>query len=205
MACWLIVGVSGVTCGGKTTLSQSLYDYLSDRTISTTLAKNVIIGQVRLVNQDDYFLPEDHHNHEWIDSIRHINFDILNALDMAKMCSDLYGILGKQFHFYAKRDEPQVVNILLIDGFLIFNHSVTNRICQLKFHLHLPYEKCYERRVTRVYDPPDVMGYFELCVWPMYEQHFAELREKDDIVLLNGESPKEKCFAYVLNQIIQAL
>lgn len=205
MSCWLIVGISGVTCGGKTTLSQSLYDYLSDPSIATTFAKNVAIGQVHLVNQDDYFLAEDHPNHEWIDSISHINFDILNALDMTKMCSDLYAVLGKRFHFYSKRDQPQVVNILLIDGFLIFNHSVTNRICQLKFHLHLPYEKCYQRRTSRVYDPPDVIGYFELCVWPMYEQHFGELKDKEDIVLLNGEASKEKCFSYVLNQIRQVL
>lgn len=201
---WLIVGISGVTCGGKTTLSQSLYEYLSDPSNAATFKENVIIGQVRLVNQDDYFLPEDYSGHEWIDSISHINFDVLGALDMTKMCTDLNAILGKRFHFYSKRPSgtvPQVVNILLIDGFLIFNHSVTNRICQLKFHLHLPYEKCYQRRTARVYDPPDVTGYFEVCVWPMYEQHFNELKSKEDIILLNGDATKEKCFAYALNRV----
>lgn len=205
MATWLIIGISGVTCGGKTTLSQLLYNHLSDPAISTTFAENIIIGEVQLVNQDDYFLPENHPNHEWIDSINHINWDIIGALDMSRMCEDLHKTLGKRFHFYTKRDEPQVVNILLVDGFLIFNHSITNRICQLKFHLHLPYEKCYERRLARVYDPPDVVGYFEMCVWPMYERHFAELRDKEDIVLLNGEAPKEKCFNYVLEQVKKAL
>lgn len=165
----------------------------------------MIIGQVRLVNQDDYFLPEEHPNHEWIDSINHINFDIISALDMPKMCTDLNAILGKRFHFYTKRSTSHIVNILLIDGFLIYNHGVTNRICQLKFHLHLPYEKCYQRRTKRVYEPPDVTGYFEMCVWPMYEQHFNELKDKEDIILMNGDASKEKCFTYALGRIRQML
>lgn len=202
---WLIVGISGVTCGGKTTLSQSLYEFLSNPANSHTFKENIIIGEVRLVNQDDYFLPDDHPAHEWIDSISHINFDVISALDMPRMCSDMNVILGKRFHLYQRRPNVQVVNILLVEGFLIFNHSVTNRLCQLKFHIHLPYEKCYQRRIKRAYDPPDVTGYFEICVWPMYEAHFNELKEKDDIILLNGISSKEKCFAYALNCVRQYL
>lgn len=202
---WLIVGISGITCGGKTTLSQSLYDYLRDPDNKNCLSDAVSIGTVKQMNQDTYFYPEDHPNHEWIDFINHVNYDIIGALDMSQMCTDLNTELGKRFTLYSKSKSMMVVNIMLIDGFAIFNHSVINRICQLKFHIHLPYEKCYERRIRRIYDPPDVLGYFELCVWPMYEQNFSEIKNKEDILLLNGDTTQEKLFSYVFNCIKDAI
>lgn len=45
------------------------------------------------------------------------------------------------------------------------------------------------------------MGYFELCVWPMYEQNFAEIKNKDDIMILNGEISKESLFQHVFECI----
>lgn len=52
-----------------------------------------------------------------------------------------------------------------------------------------------------MYDPPDVVGYFEMCVWPMYEKHFKEFRDRTDVYMLNGEVPKENIMNYVLNCI----
>lgn len=50
---WLIIGISGVTCGGKSTLSNSLYHYLSDKNNANCLSDRVKIGQVKMMNQDD--------------------------------------------------------------------------------------------------------------------------------------------------------
>lgn len=202
---WLIIGISGVTCGGKTTLSQAIFNFLSDPANDNCLSERVKIGTVKIMNQDDYFYPDDYTQHEWIEQLSHVNYDIIGALNMTKMCDDLYTELGKRFVFYNKSKPVTTVNIMIIDGFLIFNHGVLNRLCQLKFHIHLPYEKCYERRIKRVYDPPDVQGYFEVCVWPMYEQHFNEIKNKDDVLLLNGEINKEKLFQHVFDSIKDAI
>ncbi|XP_031625763.1 nicotinamide riboside kinase 1-like [Contarinia nasturtii] len=198
---WLIIGISGVTCGGKTTLSQSLYRYFKDPANGHCLSDSVQIGAVKIMNQDNYFYADDDPHHEWIEQLSHINYDVMGALNMQKMCNDLYTELGKRFVFYSKTKSIAIVNIMIIEGFLIFNHGILNRLCQLKFHIHLPYEKCYERRVKRTYVPPDVRGYFELCVWPMYEQHFNEIKSKDDFMLLNGETSKDKIFQHVLHCI----
>lgn len=202
---WLIIGISGVTCGGKTTLSQTLFHHLSDSKNENCLSDRIKIGTVKIINQDDYFYAEDYPEHEWIEQISHINFDVIGALNMTKMCTDLYTELGKRFMFYTKTKPVTTVNIMIIDGFLIFNHVVLNGLCQLKFHIHLPYEKCYERRIKRSYDPPDCLGYFEICVWPMYEQNFNEIKLKDDILLLNGEISKEKLFQHVFDCIKDAI
>lgn len=204
---WLVIGISGVTCGGKTTLSKSLFSYLSDSINEHCLSDHVQIGTVKIVNQDDYFYPDDYTGHEWLvcGTTPHVNYDVLGALNMKKMCSDLYKELGKHFVFYTKEKPVKIVNIMIIDGFLIFNHGVINRLCQLKFHIHLPYEKCYERRIKRTYEPPDCSGYFEVCVWPYYEENFAEIKNKQDVMLLNGEISKEKIFQHVFDCIKNAI
>lgn len=140
---WLIIGISGVTCGGKTTLSKALFDHLSDPKNRNCLNDKIQIGTVKMMNQDDYFYPEDHPNHEWIDYINHVNYDVIGALDMNKMCDDLHDAIGKHFILYSKTKKTDVLNIMIIEGFIIFNNNVMNRLCQVKFHIHLPYEKCY--------------------------------------------------------------
>lgn len=196
---WIIVGIAGITCSGKTTLTNNLYEHLCNPSNKNCLSDKIQIGKIKIINQDDYFYSDDHPNHEWLEHIKHVNYDVIGALDMTKMCNDMHEMLGKNFLLYSKSKLTNIVNILIVEGFIIFNNSLINRLCQLKFHIHLPYEKCYERRIIRTYEPPDCLGYFEQCVWPMYEQNFDEIKDKNDIILLNGTSTKEKLYSYVLN------
>lgn len=213
---WFVIGISGVTCGGKTTLAKSLYDYFNDPRNSEKFKENIIIDKVYCIHQDDYFLPDDSPKHEWIQRINHINYDILSSIDMQKMCEDLKSILGNDFKLFTCDEYQKLqiqqqqqqdthinikLNILIIEGLLIFNHPITYSLCQIKYHIHLPYEKCFTRRKEREYVPPDCTGYFEICVWPMYEKHFGELCEYESIQIINGEISQEKCFNYVLNTI----
>ena len=256
MECWLVIGISGVTCGGKTTLAKTLEDYLLGHLNRIIFKDNITLNKVVSVNQDDYFLPVDDPRHTKVEKLNHINFDILTALDMDRMCQDIVNILGNKFVLYncnlsnlkssfandmAENGElkgnifrdhfmtnyldangfnnqraPNLIkksrnesfhniniklNVLIIEGFLIFNHPFTLDLCNIKFHLHLPYEKCYARRMSRSYDPPDVVGYFEMCVWPFYEQHSKEFKDRNDIFVLNGDVCQQNIFNYVLNCI----
>lgn len=241
---WLVIGISGVTCGGKSTLATALYNYFINNKNRPIFNSNIIVEEAALISQDNYFLPKDDTRHQLIKNLNHINWEILTSLDMEKMINDINNIfiddtsqnndnimsicnnsninnitttnISSSFHYnnhhrhqnilqYLQQQnqhhEIKRIKILIIEGFLIFNHPQILQLCQIKFHLHLPYEKCYERRIKRIYDPPDVTGYFEMCVWPMYEKHFDEFKDYDDIYMLNGETPKEKIFKYVLNCI----
>lgn len=252
---WLVIGVSGVTCGGKTTLASNLYKYFRENT-ETFAQKNLKIDKVHLISQDNYFLPVEDARHVLIEHLNHINWEILSSIDTKRMCKDIMEILGAQFILYPtkqlQQDElmhvddnlfsehhhlpcaaastsaamhqelssssssfvnPKANNdnknpspesklhILIIEGFLIFNHTFTLDLCNIKFHLHLPYEKCYERRQKRRYEPPDVLGYFEMVVWPLYDKHCKEFGKRSDIMYLNGESPRDKIFEFVLSSI----
>lgn len=206
---WLLVGISGITNGGKSSLSKSLHEYLSDRSNAKCLCNGVRIGCVKVMHQNEYFYPENYANHEWNDRIKHVNFERIEAINMTKMELNLHAAMGKCFtlHSKLKSKSTSVINIMLIDGFTILNDSAINRMCQVKFHLHMPYEKCYERRVQRTYKTPDVIGYFELCIWPMYEENFSEIKNNndDELILLNGEAAKEKLFLYALDCVKNAI
>ncbi|XP_050090582.1 nicotinamide riboside kinase 2 [Anopheles aquasalis] len=279
METWLVIGISGVTNGGKTTLAKSLESYLLSQQGKGFFKENLMLNRVVALCQDDYFLPVDSPKHCVIEKLNHINWEILSSLDMERMCYDIMKLLGHKFILYncqqlraqergsecggiVDQVEPMVqdednifadhfltnflrkyggnengnggaagtgsgssggsgrttnwikksknepfhnvsikLNVLLLEGFLLFNHPITLDLCGIKFHIHLPYEKCYSRRLQRVYDPPDVVGYFEMCVWPMYEKHYKEFKDRKDIYVLNGEIPQENIFNYVLNCI----
>lgn len=203
---WLIIGISGVTCGGKTTLANKLFNYFKDRS-GHEIKTGVELKRVEIIKQDDYFRHVDDTNHRKIEQLNHINWEIIESIDTNRMIDEIMKILGRKFTLYNTRskltsmdsenlfvhhyalnnfstrnysndskinDEKKlafkhvkhnnVLNILIIEGFLIFNHPVTLDLCNSKFHLHVPYEICCERRKSRVYDPPDVLGNFFILI-----------------------------------------
>lgn len=195
--------ISGVTCGGKTTITNLLRDCLSDLANKNVLNDNITIKSVKMISQDDYFWPVDSPHHKLCEHLNHINWEILSALDMDRMCNDLKELIGHESNLY-RRQSPDVamdLNILIIEGFLIFNHPAIFDLCQIKFHLHLPYEECYRRRSNRRYEPPDIVGYFEGYVWPLYEKHFRKFSDSGEVIMLNGSMSVQKCFVFVLNCI----
>lgn len=293
---WLVIGISGVTCGGKTTLAHKLREYFMKLRNVQLWNTPYVISEIQLISQDDYFLPVDDLRHKWVKQLNAINFELLTSLDMKQMLSDVAWTMkgrylsgdhmesvdffndmspysgsfehfsnpqnhnyGHQYlgnrngshhnnsmqhlpsksnhhkHHLQHQQQQQYqlhnnninnnnnmhtaqiirvnsqlanqlrdnkINILIIEGFMIFNQPELVTLCNIKFHFHLPYEKCYERRCQRTYDPPDVTGYFEMCVWPHYEKNFKEFRDRKDITFLNGEVTKEKIFEFVLQRIV---
>lgn len=300
---WLVIGISGVTCGGKTTLAHKLRDYFMEQVNVPLWNTPYTISDVQLISQDDYFLPVDDLRHKWVEPLNAINFELITSLDMKQMISDITWTMKGRYlagdpmenvdftnekspysgsfeHFTGTQNQhfgnPYVgghhttnlsnlqhlsakvshnnkhhlqqqqqqhyhhnhnhqhhhsnitnqnhqhtahimrvnsqmvtqlqdnkINILIIEGFMIFNQPELLTLCNIKFHFHLPYEKCFERRRKRTYDPPDVTGYFEMCVWPHYEKNFMDYRDRKDIIFLNGEISKEKIFKFVLKIIYQ--
>ncbi|XP_026463127.1 nicotinamide riboside kinase 1 [Ctenocephalides felis] len=181
MSKWLVIGISGVSGGGKTTLAKSLYELLNNKKEYNQ------IEECHLVHQDDYFRPIDYENHLWMPELKHINWDVMGALDMDRMVDDLKKILKNSSN---KSSNPVVVetdkvNILIIEGFLILNHKEVRDICDLKFYLDLNKEQCYDRRKDRVYDPPDVPGYFDQAVWSGHLRNKSEVLQYD-VEFLDG-------------------
>ncbi|KAF3851251.1 hypothetical protein F7725_013023, partial [Dissostichus mawsoni] len=126
-----------VTNGGKSTISKSLHKHIPNSC---------------LIAQDEYFkddsvVPVD------INGFK--QYDMLDALHMDTMMREVESWQKDPVAFLRQRgpehttvsaeeEEEEEVYVLIVEGFLIFNHS------------------------SRVYTPPDPPGYFDGYVWPMY-------------------------------------
>ncbi|XP_058792501.1 nicotinamide riboside kinase 1 [Phymastichus coffea] len=156
---WLIIGIAGPTCSGKTTISNKLKKSITDSI---------------LINQDQYFLLQDDPRHTLIPELNHFNWDILSSLDMAKMYSDIVQIITPNTSS-SQQNKEKKINVLIIEGFLIYNYKPIAELIDKKYFIDITKEVCWSRRKNRIYDPPDVPGYFDKCIWPEYLKHKAEI------------------------------
>lgn len=194
MSDWLIIGISGVTCSGKTSLSNEIHNKIPSSVI---------------INQDDYFHPMDSPQHTFIPELNHINFDIMNSLDMEKMHLDVLKLIT---HSQTDNDitcETKKLKVLIIEGFLIFSYKPISDLCNLRYFITLSKDQCWERRKYRTYEPPDVPGYFEKIVWPEYLKHKSEILNDQSlngkIKFIDGSRSKKSIFGEVYTEIESAL
>lgn len=148
----LLVGLGGVTNGGKTTMCRSL-----ERLFSAP-EKDLRVSSMHL---DHYFRSLDDPHHVHLKEFDHHDWDSLAALDVDRFLSDL-------------QSKRQQCDLLLVEGFLIFSIDYNQRGFDLMYYFDLPYEECLRRRSTRDYDPPDPPNYFVGHVWN------ASVKAKDE-------------------------
>jgi nicotinamide/nicotinate riboside kinase len=156
---WFVIGISGPTCSGKTSIAKRLHQNI----------ENSI-----LISQDTYFLPEDNPKHLLISELNHFNWEILSSLNMEQMYSDIIKII-KPTSDTETSDSNEKLNFLIIEGFLIYSYSPVADLCNLKYFIDTNKEICSNRRKSRVYNPADVPGYFDKIVWPEYLKHKSEI------------------------------
>jgi nicotinamide/nicotinate riboside kinase len=207
MARWLVIGVSGVTCGGKSTLTSKL---------SSLYPKSHIICM------DQFFLSSDDSRHIIVPGLNHNNWERLGAIDIEKWQNTIKYVLDSspESMSHGKTVIPNFENspenefsptlpvpiinkgLLILDGFLALNDPWTASQCHLKFYVTLTKEQCWERRQNRHYDPPDIPGYFEACVWPEHVKMKQDVQViSPDVVLLDGSKPRSQILDLMLKHI----
>ncbi|XP_028605004.1 nicotinamide riboside kinase 1 isoform X2 [Podarcis muralis] len=190
----LVIGLGGITNGGKTTLAKRLKKQLPNCTI---------------LSQDDYFKPE---SEVAVDDQGFLQYDVLDALHMEKMVADIRSwmtnlqdsALTRPLHDNQKGVKD--THVLIVEGFLLYNYKPLSDIWNKKYFITIPYEECKKRRSTRIYNPPDPPGYFDGHVWPMYLKHKREMEENETgIVYLDGTQSQEDLYSRLYNDIAQEL
>ncbi|XP_059500637.1 nicotinamide riboside kinase 1-like isoform X3 [Stegostoma tigrinum] len=135
-------------------------------------------------------------------------YDDITALDMEAMMNSVYAwmeniAVGHPEQPLSDLSENKV-NILIVEGFLLYNYRPLNDVFSQRYYLSIPYEECKRRRSLRVYDPPDPPGNFDGHVWPMYLRNRKDMEEKvSDIIYLDGTKPPEELFAQVYEDILR--
>ena len=220
---WLVVGLSGVTRGGKTTLAVNLLSCLP-----TTTA---------YLSQDEYILPNSHPAHpEAPELVGGINKETLPSIDMSRMIKDLRHVLAVEPSSLTLADPenlmersqvvgcalkeprpplkghqrtPKLPAVLVLDGFRLFEHTEVLSLCHLRYFLTLTREQCVARgkqkpRTSSFINSP---LYFDLCVWPKYEEYLAMLLSNsgtNNMRFLDGVSPPD-ALAKIVEEEVKSL
>uniref|UniRef100_A0A8D0E0J5 Nicotinamide riboside kinase 1 n=1 Tax=Salvator merianae TaxID=96440 RepID=A0A8D0E0J5_SALMN len=189
----LVIGLGGVTNGGKTTLARSLQKQLPNCTI---------------ISQDDFFKPE---SEVAVDDRGFLQYDVLDALHMEKMVASIHCWMmnpedSALTSTHGNQKGAENPRVLIVEGFLLYNYKPLSDIWDKKYFLMIPYEECKRRRSNRIYNPPDPPGYFDGHVWPMFLKHKKEMEENETgIVYLDGTKSQEELCARIYNDVAQEL
>ena len=179
----LIIGISGPSNSGKTSLTSRLQKSLP--------------GSSHIC-QDTYFHSPGDDRLTWVPEVQHHNWELFCVLDMDTMVTDVKRWKYKQ----QDQDKP---SILLIEGFTIFNYGSLTKLLDKRYFLMASKEVCEMRRLTRHYNPPDVAGYFDKVVWPHYVQTYNDIRDNPNIVFIEEGLTTEEIFMKVKNDIEHCL
>ncbi|XP_040569586.1 nicotinamide riboside kinase 1 [Lepeophtheirus salmonis] len=158
----ILIGISGPTCSGKSSIARSMSETIGKRT--------------RIYSQDDYYYKEDDLRHQKCPQFNnYINWEVKSAFDIRALNDDL------------KHRSLESFNIL--EGITIFDDPLTESLCDIRFFIKLEYDLCKERRSRKSYYPfePDPPGYFDSVVWPYHEEYKGRIIQREGYYLLDGE------------------
>ncbi|XP_066567240.1 nicotinamide riboside kinase 1 isoform X2 [Amia ocellicauda] len=193
----LIIGIGGVTNGGKTTLARRVHEHVRNSFI---------------IAQDNYFKDD---SVVAVDDNGFKQYDVIDALNMDSMMREIYNWkkdpksylishgLKQSAHSKEANGVQNEVYVLITEGFLLYNYKPLNELFDLRYFLNIPYDVCKKRRCARVYIPPDPPGYFDGHVWPMYIKHRKEMEDTvSELVYLDGTKTIHELFSTVYENIM---
>merc|ERR1712110_856911 len=183
----IVVGVSGVSCGGKTTVASGLNNWLNKSEQNATL-----------IMQDDFYKPASELP---INSIT--NFPEFDEPESVRMDLIKEAILDWL-------DEPVEVDedaqILIVEGTMIFTDPEICSLCDLRYLVHVSFDVARYRRSLRNYPIPDPPAVVEKNIWPKYIKHravFVDLAKKNGFISkqIDGTIPVEYTVAGIIQDV----
>ena len=171
----LVIGISGPTCSGKTSLSKLLNSQM----------ENSI-----LISQDSYFFTEDSGLLEFIDDLKYYNYDSVSCINMVALRHDLAANLNK-------------VKCIFIDGFLLYEDESLVKMFDKLYFIEIDEKTARSRRADRVYDnQTDPETYFDRYIWPNYMKYKSYCKANyKNIVYLDGNCSTNHLANFLKNDI----
>ena len=193
-----IISITGMSCSGKTTLSNLIYSKYPSFT--------------SIVHQDSYYNDLNDLN---LSDRKKINFDHPSSIDFKLLYSDVKKLLSNKsikipkYNFYEHRREKTFIKleskpIIILEGTLINSFYFINRLVNHKIFFDIDQKICLNRRIHRDKFKrgrkfSSIVFQFQKDVIPMYNKYTLPQKDKSDIII-NSSNFDEK-LRLILNEI----
>lgn len=181
----VIIGVSGGSASGKTTVANRLKEACKD--------------SVELLSHDFYYLPHDDLPFE--ERIK-LNYDHPNAFDTERMIEDLKLLKQRvsihrpvySYKEHTRLKETVKVNpakVIIVEGFMIFENTILRELFDIKVFVDTDVDERLIRRIIRDVNErgrslESVITQYTNTVKPMHEQFVEPYKKYADIIILRG-------------------
>ncbi|MDF2487322.1 MAG: uridine kinase [Herbinix sp.] len=181
----IVIGVSGGSASGKTTVANRIKEEFKD--------------SVELISHDFYYNPYDDLSFE---ERTKINYDHPNAFDTKRLINDIKVL--KQFQAIERPDYSYTENtrladtvrvnpakVIILEGFLIFENAELRDLMDIKIFVDTDADERLIRRIIRDVNErgrslESVITQYINTVKPMHEQFVEPYKKYSDIIIPRG-------------------
>jgi len=183
----LILGISGGTGSGKTTVVNQIINELPDK-------------DVTVISQDSYYKETDHLTYE---ERTKINFDHPKAIDFKLLVEHLRQlregeIVEQPVYSFATHNRTKDTikthpsKVIIVEGILIFSKKKLRDLLDIKVFVHADSDERLIRRLRRdiqerARDMNEVLRRYQETLKPMHEQFIDPMKEFADIIIPNNK------------------
>ena len=200
-----IIAISGPSGAGKTTIANAL---------RTELGLHSPASRVALIREDDYYRDQSHLKFE---QRLQTNYDHPAALEHSLLRDHLHAlqqgaaveIPSYDYTQHTRSDKTYTqapVDVLILEGILLFSNAELLQLYDLRVFVHSPLEQCLQRRIARDTAErgrthADVEAQFEACVVPMYHEYLHIWQQQADVVIDNTNFQPASTLALVRQKL----
>lgn len=181
-----IIGITGGSGVGKTTLIQKLHEKFPDKLTTFSL--------------DNYYKPK---SLQALDKNGIVNFDLPTALDTKRMNADLTNLLNDLpieqkvygFNNPANNENNQILSpksIILIEGLFVMYYPFIKQMLDYSVYITVSEKEQLERRLKRDisernYSEEDIMYQWTNHVLPSYTNYIKPVKGEAHLIIKNNE------------------
>lgn len=181
----LIIGITGGSGVGKTTLINKLYKEFD--------------GKITTLSLDNYYKPKDQ---QAVDQNGVINFDLPTALNAKQLETDLDLLLQnktvkQKIYTFNNPDKPDDFlyikpnEILIVEGLFVMHYPFVKSKLDYSVYLSVDREKQLERRLKRDmternYTKESILYQWHNHVIPSYDNYVRPYKNEADLIITNN-------------------
>ncbi|NNF02289.1 MAG: uridine kinase [Bacteroidia bacterium] len=181
-----VIGITGGSGSGKTSLIRTLKSYFKDQSVG-------------FLSQDDYYIPREQ---QVYDDKGVQNFDLPSSIDIEGFIKDIQKLITgetvtrMEYVFNNEKATPKMLTfkpgkVIIVEGLFILHVPELVELLDLSIFVHARDDQKISRRIVRDqiernYPLEDVLYRYEHHVMPSYLNYILPYKDSADLVINNN-------------------